>query len=224
MNAKTIFTFAGGVVVGLILGAWLFSGPSSQVSQVPTPVTPSQPQVDTIRLQQEVTQLEDLVKNDPENYQAWKKLGDNLFDIGEFQRAVDAYGTALALDDSDPNVWTDMGVMYRKLGNPEKALEAFDEAIKRGPTHTISRLNKGVVYIYDLKDIEKGVAAWEDFLRVQPSGPQADNIRGELEKLGRMKAARESGTLPPDHPTVPSGEPGGASGEGDPAGYFPKPQ
>ena len=221
MNAKTIFTFAGGVITGLILGAWLFSGPSSQVSQAPTPVTPTQ--VDTIRLQQEVTQLEGLVKNDPENYQAWKKMGDNLFDIGEFQRSVDAYNTALALDGSDPNVWTDMGVMYRRLGTPEKALESFDEAIKRDPNHTVSRLNKGVVYIYDLNDIDKGVAAWEDFLRVQPSGPQADNIRGELEKLGRMKATRESGDLPPDHPTVPS-EPGSGSGGGDPSGYFPKPE
>ena len=223
MNAKTIFTFAGGIVTGLILGAWLFSGPSSQVSQAPTPVAPTQPQVDTIKLQQEVTQLEGLVKNDPENYQAWKKMGDNLFDIGEFQRSVDAYRKALAIDDSDPNVWTDMGVMYRKLGNPEKALESFDEAIKKGPNHAVSRLNKGVVYVYDLNDVEKGVAAWEDFLRVQPSGPQADNIRGELEKLGRMRDARESGDLPPDHPTVPP-ESGGGSGEGDPSGYFPKPE
>jgi len=225
MSAKTIFTFFGGVVTGLVLGVWLFAGPSSEVTQVPQPVAPNQPQVDKIKLQQDISRLEGLLKSDPGNYQAWKKLGDSYFDIEQPSRSVEAYRKALAVDDGDPNVWTDMGVMYRKLGDPTKALESFDEAIKRGPTHSVSRLNKGVVYIYDLNDVEKGIAAWEDFLELQPSGTQADNIRAELQQLKVRQGLQESGgELPEGHPSLDSQEPAPGSGGTDPAGYFPKPE
>jgi cytochrome c-type biogenesis protein CcmH/NrfG len=228
MDAKTIFTFAGGVVVGLILGVLIFSGgpstssrPAGQQAQ-PQP----QPQVNKIALQREIAQLEGIVKSDPQNYQAWKKLGDNYFDTELFQKSVDSYRKALAIDDRSPDVWTDMGVMYRRLGDFTKALESFDEAIKRGPNHTVSRLNKGVVYINDLNDLEKGIAAWEDFLRVEPTGQRADQIRGQLEQI-RASMGGPAGPiptdteLPPDHPPL-EGQ-GGAPAPANPEGYFPKP-
>lgn len=228
MNAKTIFTFAGGMVTGLILGVLIFSGDSPTVSQAPSQQAP---QVDKLRLQREIAQLEGIVKNDPQNYQAWKKLGDNYFDVDLYQKSIESYRKALALDDSDPNVWTDMGVMYRRVGDFTKALEAFDEAIEKGPNHTVSRLNKGVVYIYDLQDTDKGIAAWEDFLRIQPAGAQADQIRAEIDKL-RGSTAPPGGAiprdaeLPPDHPPLEGGGqiPAPAPGTGDPSGYFPKPE
>jgi len=225
MNAKMIFTFLGGVLVGMFLGVSLFSGGGgSQGPAVPTPVTP-QPQVDRIRIQREITQLETMLKEDPGNYQAWKKLGDGYFDIEEPGKSIEAYRKALALDDSDPNVWTDMGVMYRRTGDSAKALESFDRAIEKGPNHTISRLNKGVVYVYDLQEFDKGIAAWEDFLRLQPSGPQADQVRQQIEQARVAKAAREGGgSLPPDHPPIEgAGQPGGEAAPGDPSSYFPKP-
>jgi len=228
MNAKTIFTFAGGVVTGLILGVMIFSGGPSQVSQVPRPQTQQQPQVDKIQLQREIAQLEGMAKNDPQNYQAWKKLGDNYFDTNLPNKSIESYRKALALDDGDPNVWTDMGVMYRRIGDFTMALEAFEEAIQKGPNHTVSRLNKGVVYIYDLKDYAKGIAAWEDFLRVQPAGQQADQVRADLEQIRQKMAAQgglnPGGELPSDHPPL-EGQGGAPSpAPGDPAGYFPKPE
>jgi len=228
MNAKTVFTFAGGVVTGLIIGVMIFSGGSSPVPQAPRPQQPQQPQVDKIKKQREIVQLEDLVKSDPGNYQAWKKLGDNYFDTELPSKSIEAYRKALAIDDKDPNVWTDMGVMYRKVGDFTKAIESFDEAIARDPNHAISRLNKGVVYIYDLQDLAKGVAAWEDALRVQPVGPQADKIRADLEQVKQRLSAQGSGELPPDHPPLQGQQgasaPAPAPAPADPSGYFPKPE
>jgi cytochrome c-type biogenesis protein CcmH/NrfG len=224
MNAKTIFTFAGGVVTGLILGVMIFSGGSSQVSQAPRPQAPQQPQVDKIKLQREIAQLEGLVKNDPGNYQAWKKLGDNYFDVDLPSKSIEAYRKALAIDNKDPNVWTDMGIMYRKVGDFTKAIESFDDAIERDPNHVNSRLNKGVVYIYDLQDLPKGIAAWEGALSVQTAGPQADRIRAELEQVKRRYAAQTSGELPPDHPPLEGQQGASAPAPADPSGYFPKPE
>ena len=225
MNAKTVFTFAGGMVVGLILGVLIFSGPSSTPSgsgQRLQPQQPQQPQVDMVKLQKDIAQLEQIVKGDAGNYQAWKKLGDNYFDIGELKKSVTAYSKALDLDDSDPNVWTDMGVMYRRLGDFTKALESFQTAADKGPNHSVSRLNIGVVYVNDLKDYAKGIAAWEDFLRVEPSGQRADAIREQIGQVKQMMAAQSGDVeLPPDHPDL--GGSGGAPPAGDPATYFPKP-
>ncbi len=226
MNAKTIFTFAGGVVTGLIIGVLLFSGGGSGGPGSPAPVAPPQPQVDRIKLQGEITQLEGMIKEDPQNYQAWKTLGDSYFDIQEPQKSISAYRKALELDDSDPNVWTDLGVMYRRVGDFTKAIEAFDAAIERGPSHTISRLNKGVVYVFDLREYDKGIAAWEDFLRLQPSGPQADQVRQQLEQARSMRGAAETGAgLPPDHPPIEGAgqTEGGGAPPSDPSTYFPKP-
>ncbi len=223
MNAKTIFTFAGGVVTGLIIGVMIFSGGPSPVSQAPRPQAPQQPQVDKIQKQREIAQLEDLVKNDPGNYQAWKSLGDNYFDVELPSKSIVAYRKALVIDDKDPNVWTDMGVMYRKVGDFTKAIESFDEAIERDPNHSISRLNRGVVYIYDLQELANGIAAWEDALRVQPSGPQADRIRVDLDQVKQRLAAQTSGELPPDHPPLEGQQGASAPAPADPSSYFPKP-
>lgn len=208
MDAKTVFTFAGGMVVGLILGVLIFSGPSPTSSGRPGPAPPpQQAQVDMVKLQRDIAQLEQIAKADPGNYQAWKKLGDNYFDIGEQRKSVAAYRKALDIDDSDPNVLTDMGVMYRQLGEFSKALENFQAAAEKAPSHAISRLNIGVVYVNDLKDYAKGIAAWEDYLRVEPTGARADSIRGQMEQIKQMMAAQGGGASPP----------------GDPATYFPKP-
>jgi tetratricopeptide (TPR) repeat protein len=207
MDAKTVFTFAGGMVAGLILGVFIFSGPSPAPSGFAPGPPPQQPQVDMVKLQRDIAQLEQIAKSDPGNYQAWKKLGDNYFDIGEQRKSIAAYRKALDIDDSDPNVLTDMGVMYRQLGEYSKALENFQAAAEKAPSHSVSRLNIGVVYVNDLKDYGKGIVAWEDFLRVEPTGARADSIRAQLEQIKQMVAAQGGGAPPP----------------GDPATYFPKP-
>ena len=213
MDAKTVFTFVGGMVAGMILWALIFSGPSPTPSGF-APGPPSQqtqqPQVDMVKLQRDIAQLEQIAKSDPGNYQAWKKLGDNYFDIGEQRKSVAAYRKALDIDDSDPNVWTDMGVMYRRLGDFPKALESFQTGAEKGPNHSVSRLNIGVVYVNDLKDYAKGIAAWEDCRRVEPAGAGADSSRERLGQIRRMRAAQSGGGGAP-----PAG--------GDPATDFPKP-
>ena len=81
-----------------------------------------------------------------------------------------------------------------------KALESFQTAADKGPNHSVSRLNLGVVYVNDLKDYAKGVAAWEDFLRVEPAGARADSIREQLGQIKQMMAAQSGEIdLPPDH-------------------------
>jgi tetratricopeptide (TPR) repeat protein len=58
--------------------------------------------------------------------------------------------------------------MYRRSGNPNEAVKAFDEAIRIDPKHEVSRFNKGIVLMHDLKDPEGAIQAWEELLKINP--------------------------------------------------------
>jgi cytochrome c-type biogenesis protein CcmH/NrfG len=197
--------FIAGLVVGLVImifagGNGSSGGPAG--SGAPAPITGGQQQgPDRIKLSRDIAQLEDIVKKDPKNYQALVQIGNDYFDLGEAEKSVDAYTKALAIKDGDPNVLTDMGVMYRQLKDFPKALAAFRKAAAASPTHPQSRMNIGVVLMHDLNDPKGAIAAWEDYLRVAPNDPNAENIRRSIEELKSRadggtdldKAAREFG-------------------------------
>jgi cytochrome c-type biogenesis protein CcmH/NrfG len=196
--------FIAGLVVGVII--MNFSGStgssSSGGSGAPAPITGGQEQgPDRIKLSRDIAQLEDIVKKDPNNYQALVQIGNDYFDLGEAQKSVDSYNRALAIKGDDPNVLTDMGVMYRQLKDFPKAVAAFRKAAAAGPTHPQSRMNLGVVLMHDLNDPKAAIAAWEDYLRVAPNDANAENIRRSIDELRAKagggtdldKAARELG-------------------------------
>ncbi len=122
--------------------------------------------------------------NDPG---AWKHLGDAYFDTDQPAKAIKAYIKALEFAPGNPDVLTDLGVMYRRDGQPDKALLVFDQAIQAVPTHEQSRLNKGVVLLYDKKDQTGAFQVWDALLDINPmakipSGQLLSDFMGDLQK------------------------------------------
>jgi len=193
--------FIAGLVVGVVIMNFAGSTGSSGGpggSGAPAPITGGQtPQQgpDRIKLSRDIAQLEDLVKKDPNNYQALVQIGNDYFDLGEAQKSVDAYTRALAIKGDDPNVLTDMGVMYRQLKDFPKAIAAFRKAAAASPTHPQSRMNIGVVLMHDMNDKAGAIAAWEDYLRVAPNDPNAENIRRALEELRSQTGGPAGGAV-----------------------------
>ncbi|HHK60553.1 MAG TPA: tetratricopeptide repeat protein [Desulfobacterales bacterium] len=118
--------------------------------------------------------LEREVAANPNNADAWAQLGNIWFDTGKYGKAIEAYEKSLAIKPDNPDVWTDLGVMYRRSGKPDKAIECFDRAIAIDPKHDTPYFNKGIVQIFDLKDVEAGLASWEELVRINP-GAMAPN-------------------------------------------------
>jgi tetratricopeptide (TPR) repeat protein len=79
-----------------------------------------------------------------------------------------------------------MGVMYRRNGNPQEAIKAFDKAIEADPKHEVSRMNKGIVLLHDLKDTDGAIKAWEGLLEVNPVA-MAPTGRSVDEMIQQMK-------------------------------------
>lgn len=152
--------FVGGVIFSAVKSTPVDGGNNQQqAAQAPQ----QQDKTETIKL------LEQVVAQEPQNYEAWVNLGNNYFGTGQNKKAITAYDKALAINNGSADVWTDMGIMYRRTGQFDKALDSFGEAARRNPAHRQSRFNRGIVLLYDMKDTDGAIAAWEEVLKLEPT-------------------------------------------------------
>ena len=118
-------------------------------------------------------------------------------------KAIEAYTRSLALHPGDANLLTDLGVMYRNTGQKEKAIESFDKARELDPKHEPSRLNKGIVLLFDMNDPTGAIASWEELLRLNPEAKMTDgtSVREFIEQTqkGTGETAGQKITVRPRH-------------------------
>lgn len=140
---------------------------------------------------QAIRNLEEEVTANPQNHQAWTRLGNLYYDTRQPEKAIAAYTKSLELHEGDANIITDLGVMYRQAEQPQKAIEMFDRAMKTDPTHLPSRYNKGIVLMYDLNDPQGAIAAWEEILKIDPEAKAGtgEPIRDMIEHFKKEHAA-----------------------------------
>jgi cytochrome c-type biogenesis protein CcmH/NrfG len=187
LNRYTIIGLAVGLVVGVFIGYQAgSSGPTPGMGTMggPPPGMPAgapQPMPGD-NFQARITQMQQVVARDPKNVQAWVQLGNDYFDTRQPQKAVDAYARALELRPDDPNVLTDQGVMYRDLGQFDRAVANFVKANTVDPRHVQSLYNLGVVYLNDLKQSKKAIEAWNKVIQTAPQSEQAAQARVGIEQ------------------------------------------
>jgi len=172
-----VVALVAGFVIGLLAGEKT-SGPGvSSTSGVPAGPPPM------VNLQQKIGDLKNIVVADPTNFNAWVALGNEYFDSNQFMDAIQAYDKALEIKPDSPDVLTDQGVMFKRLGWFDRAIENFTRANEIDPAHATSMYNLGVIYRYDLQDFAKARQAWTRFLEINPTGPGSDRVRQDLEAM-----------------------------------------
>lgn len=180
-NKKTMVIAVAALGVGFmvgVLGPKLFSARPRGTAVVPQtqfPVPPVQSPVQDYSLK--IAELKRILEKNPNDVGTLVQLGNTYFDSNMYGQSIEAYERALALKPGNPDVLTDLGVMYRRNGQPGEAVLQFRDAMKASATHFQSRFNLGIVLYYDLRDIPGAREAFEEFLKVVPTGPQADNVR-----------------------------------------------
>ena len=170
------------MVVTLVVGA-LIGVIASKSNKSPAKVNQQPTSAPAVNYQQKIRALQDIVNKEPANHNAWVQLGHNYFDSNQPLEAIDAYDKALQLDGNDPNVLTDQGIMYRRIGWFDKAIANFIKANELNPNHPQSLFNLGLVYRDDLAEIEKAKKVWNQYLQISPTGQGADNVRTMLDQL-----------------------------------------
>jgi tetratricopeptide (TPR) repeat protein len=204
MRNDVLFGTAGGLLVGLlagyIIGFEVHDGqaraaqpqppaggmPPGAMQQAPPPgmgqAGPNPGQL--AEYQQRIDMNQRIVAKDPKSVGAWIALGNDYFDIRQFQRSIDAYGEALKLQPNNPDVLTDQGVMFEQIADFDRALANFEQAQRIAPNHVQSLYNIGVVWSKHKKEPAKAAAAWKRLIEIAPTSPQAAEARQGLTELG----------------------------------------
>jgi cytochrome c-type biogenesis protein CcmH/NrfG len=182
VKKENILYIVVALLIGLLGGYLVFSLASGK-KQADTP-TSSIPMGagSPADYQARITEAEKVVAKEPKNLQAWVSLGNDYFDTSQPQKAIDAYSKALEINPNNPDVLTDQGVMFKKVGWFDKALANFEKAQQIDPKHLQSLYNIGVVYMEDLKQRDKALVAWGKYLEMDSTSPTAQQIKAVMEK------------------------------------------
>ena len=133
---------------------------------------------------QALSELRARLARNPKDLAALVQLADMEFDSRHFDKAIDYYRRALALDPSNPDVRTDDAVALHESGHDIEALAQVDVVLKERPDFHSALFDRGVI----LQAIGRRADAAADFHRylkvVHSDDPRAPEARAALRELG----------------------------------------
>ena len=211
MKRENASFLLGGIFFGFILGT-LFAhyflqspAPAALAGGMAAPVNPSDPmggggapgggtpamggapggEQMMQQVQQEIGRLKKALEANPKDAVVLGQLGDLYYDAGMFDKASDLYTRSLESNPGNPNVSTDLGICFQRLGRPDDALKQFRVSIGIDPRHWQSWLNIGIVSLFDKRDAK---TAEEAFAKVKELNPGFDKLPQLQQSLDRVKA------------------------------------
>ncbi|WP_429885077.1 tetratricopeptide repeat protein [Geoalkalibacter halelectricus] len=185
MKKETWILAGAALVIGVLLGVIIANTGGKESAPARTATPPAS--APNVMLQQNIQMLEEIVRKEPGNRSAWVQLGHNYFDSNQPMKAIEAYNKALEMDPNDPDVITNQGVMFRRVGWYDRAIENFRKANEMNPFHPQSLYNLGVVYRYDLQDLDKAHQVWSRYVELHPSGQGVEQLRAELRAIEALR-------------------------------------
>jgi len=76
------------------------------------------------------TQIQKILKERPDNAEAYAEVGDIYFDQRKFNDAIVYYKKAIALDQNDIDSYNDLGLAYHYIDRSDEGLKYVEEGIK----------------------------------------------------------------------------------------------
>ena len=196
------FTLILGLIVGLIIGYVLAErqavppakavrlglspqAAAQQGDELPDghPPVDGASGADVQRLRQQVAEIEGLLATSPNDAGLMAALGNVYFDASRWPDARDWYEKALRISSGDPNILTDLAVVYRNLGDFQRSIELLDQAIAIDSDHWQAWYNKVVVYQFDLHqhdDAAEALKILQELKNSNSSIPDLSGLEGEV--------------------------------------------
>lgn len=141
----------------------------------------------------QIADLEGLMAQSPGDPGLLVAMADAHFELarvtrqeGTWREARMWYERALAEGrGNDPNVMTDLAVVFRNLQQPERALELLDGAIEVDAGHWQAWFNKVIILNFDLHEHDQARDALRTLQRIAETNPEVPDLSGiEREVLG----------------------------------------
>ncbi len=116
---------------------------------------------------------------DPEFYMAHYTLGTIYFEKGQYPEAEEAFGKFLEAFPAFPETHHLLAVVCVAQRKFDKAVAEFERELRINPYHTLSHLNLGQIYWFEMRNREKSISHLRAALRLDPFLPN----RGEIRRL-----------------------------------------
>ena len=128
----------------------------------------------------------------PEALAADLRVAARLAAAGRLEEAAGAYQSLLARQPDLPDCWYELGLLQRRLGRFEAALDAYAEALARGVARPEEvHLNRGVIFADGLRQDAAAERELRAALALNPAYlPALQNLANLHEDLGRHEEAR----------------------------------
>src|SRR5579862_4911514 len=128
---------------------------------------------------------------DPRHAHALHLWGVIAFQKQEHIAAVDRIGQAIDAEPDRPELYNSLGNVYRALGCPVEALNAFQQAIRLNPDFSIAYHNLGVV-LAEQGQPSGATACFERAVQLDPKNEAAwINLGSALLEHGELNDAAE---------------------------------
>ena len=105
--------------------------------------------------------------------------------------AQELYNQVLKIEPNHTGANNNLGLIFQKLGENQKAKECYEKAIKINPNYLIALNNLGVIF-KDLGENQKAKECYEKAIKINPNYVDAHNNLGVIFKnLGENQKAKE---------------------------------
>jgi tetratricopeptide (TPR) repeat protein len=124
------------------------------------------------------------------------QLAHGALDQGRLDEARGMYGRVLAREARNVEAITHLGAVLYQEGRVDAALTKVEEALRIDPTYIHAHWDRTQYLFHGKRDFPAAVKAAEAFLRLVPTGPDADSVRrlmGEAQAQA-AKPGRRPGT------------------------------
>jgi Tfp pilus assembly protein PilF len=122
-----------------------------------------------------------------DNVIAHSNLGQALRSQGLYDKAIEQYQEALAIDPNFALVHNNLAEVLQKIGDYDGSIKECEEALRLNPQYAAAQNNLGVALRLQGK-LDEAIAHFEESLRIEPNRADAHNNLGAALGIKRMVA------------------------------------
>jgi tetratricopeptide (TPR) repeat protein len=127
--------------------------------------------------------FQEVIKKDPENALAYSYLGDIFLKKQQYDGALNLYLKAIDINPDIAENYFRLGQIYYFKKNPDLAIENFNKTLIKDDKLKVTFYHIGLTYLMLLRDKEKTIEYWENYIKLVPEDPQYDSIKRVIELL-----------------------------------------
>ncbi len=135
--------------------------------------------------QKVVITLKERLKETPDDWGIYARLGDIYFGLRRFEEAIEYYRKAIELNPDDVDTYNDLGLSNHYIGKSVEGLRYIEEGIKRDPYYHRIWLTKGFILAYGLGRKDEAEKAWQTALKLDPDGQVGKAAKAYLEEFSK---------------------------------------